>query len=287
MEFKVFCQLIKFVKFDEKFLKFLVCQLQPHGEYEFRVVAKNSAGFGLPSKATPLTQLRPKYGAIPASYDKGDSPNVPFPPGRPQIVAMDGNSVTLHWEPPISSGSGGPILGYHIEYRPPNSTDWLLANDYVVPENRFQVRGLRPNGEYEFRVFAKNADGLSESSQSTGIVRIKPAAPPRSAQHQSSPAPADPTSPRGGVPPPPSQPQITDVDSSSASLLWSMPAGTPRQGPGKVLGYLVEYREIGDPQWYSASERLITDLQYVGRQKFIFVFFLKLLFEKDSFLFVL
>lgn len=42
------------------------------------------------------------------------------------------------------------------------------------------MHGLRPNGEYEFRVLAKNADGLSEPSQSSGFVRIRPAAPSRS-----------------------------------------------------------------------------------------------------------
>lgn len=41
---------------------------------------------------------------------------------------------------------------------------------------------LRPNGEYELRVIARSADGLSEPSPSSGIIHLKPSVPSRSSQ---------------------------------------------------------------------------------------------------------
>lgn len=106
--------------------------LQPEAEYEFRVIAHNSAGFGEPSTASSIIQLRPQFGDFASrKYADQQERGVPYSPGRPQIIAMDGTSVTLVWEPPIENGSGGPVTGYNVEYRPP-ATEWLLANDYPV-----------------------------------------------------------------------------------------------------------------------------------------------------------
>lgn len=63
---------------------------------------------------------------------------VPFPPGRPKVVAVDASSATIAWEAPIDSGSGGPVAGYQIEYRPANTQDWLFANDHIVTETSFK-----------------------------------------------------------------------------------------------------------------------------------------------------
>ncbi len=125
---------------------------------------------------------------------------------------MDGSSVQIAWEAPISGGRGGPVAGYQVEYRPIGQPSWLTASDRLIfdtqhtgtttaPRPRLaspriacatvhnqpllfarfvSVQGLRPNGEYEFRVFARNAEGLSEPSQSSGPFRVRPSAPPRS-----------------------------------------------------------------------------------------------------------
>jgi hypothetical protein len=37
-----------------------------------------------------------------------------------------------------------------------------------------ELSGLRPMGEYEFRVFARNADGVSEPSRPSAAVLVQP-----------------------------------------------------------------------------------------------------------------
>lgn len=131
--------------------------------------------------------------------------DVPFAPGRPKVVESDGTNASLRWEPPVASGSGGPVAGYHVEYKVVGASDWISATNYLVRDTKYTgknvrrslftnswlrivsyfhllrlVDGLRPNGEYEFRIFAKNADGLSPPSQSSGAVRIRPLVPTRS-----------------------------------------------------------------------------------------------------------
>ncbi len=59
---------------------------------------------------------------------------VPYPPGKPQVLAMDGSGVTLGWEQPIASGSGGPVAGYNVEYRTTGAPTWLIANDYLIQD---------------------------------------------------------------------------------------------------------------------------------------------------------
>ena len=45
------------------------------------------------------------------------STDKPGPPGLPEIVDFDENSVKLKWDPPIRDG-GAPITGYVLEMKP-------------------------------------------------------------------------------------------------------------------------------------------------------------------------
>lgn len=121
--------------------------MEPEVEYEFRVVAHNSAGFGQPSNPSAIVQLRPMLtGTDPNAIRRPRDPHdrgVPYPPGRPQVVGMDGTTATLTWEPPIDTGSGGPLIGYSVEYRPPG-TDWITANNYPIRDNSYTGETLSP-----------------------------------------------------------------------------------------------------------------------------------------------
>lgn len=62
---------------------------------------------------------------------------VPFAPGRPRVIESDGTNATLCWEPPIASGSGGPVAGYHVEYKVVSNSDWISATNYLVRDVKY------------------------------------------------------------------------------------------------------------------------------------------------------
>jgi len=127
-------------------------------EYEFRIRAKNAAGFSKPSPPSAPFRLKSKF-------------NVPSPPGTPQVTKVGKNYVDLRWEPPISDG-GSRITGYVIEKREVGSAMWSKCNEYNVVDTEYTVMHLIERGDYEFRIFAVNAAGRSEPSSCTTPVKI-------------------------------------------------------------------------------------------------------------------
>ncbi|KRY36012.1 Juxtamembrane domain-associated catenin, partial [Trichinella spiralis] len=192
---------------------FTVHNLNPGEQYVFSVVAKNSTGF-----------------------------DVPYPPGRPRIVECDASSVVVAWEPPIFCGSGGPVLGYEICYRSVDSSDWISANDYLVSDLYYRICGLRPTGEYEIQVRAKNIDGYSPASQS---VIFQLTAPSTYTYR---------TAPDIGSLQPPSELRITNVDSTRCTLSWNAVSYG-----GSQCCYVVQFREIGDPHWCETADYPVED----------------------------
>jgi len=165
----------------------------------FRVLAANRAGYGLPSESTLPVRLVP-----PASLQRLEDthhyhtagfqtttatlPATPQPPIVSRVVA-EGTAAVVEWLP-VDDSSSGVVVGYLVEYRPVlggnvEEMQWIPANDHLVPlveggPTRLVVTGLRPNGDYEFRVVARNDDGQwSKPSASSGPVRMRPDAPKR------------------------------------------------------------------------------------------------------------
>uniref|UniRef100_A0A915HUE6 Fibronectin type-III domain-containing protein n=1 Tax=Romanomermis culicivorax TaxID=13658 RepID=A0A915HUE6_ROMCU len=243
--------------------------LQSNGEYEIRVAAKNSAGFGPPSQPV-LVQLRPANQPVtPTEKVRLDSA-VSSPPGQPRVVECDGHSaVRLIFEPPVYNGTGGPIHGYKIEYRVASSTsngdDWITATDRLTTDNVFTtpivcffalVTGLRPNGDYEFRVIAKNLDGFSEPSRVSDVFRIRPfsdAIALNSANSIVEPIPVH--------LPAPGQPSIVDVGADWVTINWSPSVPGSLKVDRSNIHFLIECREKNDPTWC-----LITDKPTFGTQ---------------------
>lgn len=137
---------------------YTVYTLLPGHEYEFRVRAKNAAGFSKPSQSSDKFKLKPKFG-------------VPSPPGTPTVVKVGRNYADLKWEPPTSDG-GSRVTGYIIEKREFGSAMWVKCNDYNVADCEFTALNLVEQGDYEFRVYAVNAAGRSEPSACTTPVKI-------------------------------------------------------------------------------------------------------------------
>lgn len=127
-------------------------------EYEFRVRAKNAAGFSKPSASSSRFKLKGKY-------------NVPSPPGTPSVIKVGKNYIDLTWEPPTSDG-GSRITGYIVERRELGSAMWSKCNDYNVTDTSYTVLNLIERADYEFRVIAVNSVGKSEPSTSTTPIKI-------------------------------------------------------------------------------------------------------------------
>ncbi|EYC46276.1 hypothetical protein Y032_0402g802 [Ancylostoma ceylanicum] len=203
------------------------------GEVQFRVSAAGPGGFGPPSMSSiPVT--------VPMELSERGTTGIPLPPGRPSVVSVDGHRATIEWTPPAVDPKSAPLAGYQVEYRVYGTVDWMVANDALIPDCSYTVDNLRPNGVYEFRVRGRNADGLGAPSRSSGATHIKPAAPQRGAGSR----------PVVSSLRPPGQPQLVEADMEWVKLEWA----ASEEG----AGYIVEFREVGDPNWYTANQHPIT-----------------------------
>ncbi|KAJ1357986.1 molecular chaperone [Parelaphostrongylus tenuis] len=201
-------------------------------EVQFRVSAAGPGGFGPPSLSSVPVH--------PVEQPEKSTISVPRSPGRPRVIAVDGHRATIEWTPPAVDPKSAPLAGYQIEYRVYGTAHWMVANDTMIPDCCYTVENLRPNGVYEFRVRGHNADGLGAPSRSSGATHIKPATPQRGAGS------------RVVVPSlrPAGQPQLVEADMDWVKLEWA------ESEPN--AGYIVEFREIGDPNWYTANQHPIT-----------------------------
>lgn len=127
-------------------------------EYEFRVRAKNAAGFSKPSASSSKFKLKGKF-------------NVPSAPQNPKVVKVGKSYVDLTWEPPTNDG-GSRITGYIVEKREIGSPLWTKANEYNVTTTNYTALNLIERSDYEFRIYAVNAAGKSEPSTCTTPVKV-------------------------------------------------------------------------------------------------------------------
>nr|XP_006823016.1 PREDICTED: titin-like [Saccoglossus kowalevskii] len=173
--------------------------------YEFRVSAKNDAGVGNPSEPSVPTKAKPPY-------------DIPESPGKPDVTDVTASTMTLTWAAPVSDG-GSPITTYVIESKDSFSTRWNNITKDKITDLTYTVSGLMEGSEYQFRIKAQNAAGLSKPSQPSDPVIAKPPFV---------------------VPGAPSKPVISDVTAMSMKLTWNAPGS---DGGSPITGYSVEARE--------------------------------------------
>ncbi|GIY64293.1 twitchin [Caerostris darwini] len=137
---------------------FTIPNLTENHDYQFRIKAKNAAGFGEASEPTATFRLKKKF-------------NPPSPPEDVMVGKVGRSYIELRWEKPRSDG-GSKITGYIVERREAGSTFWFKANDFPCAECHYTVMNLMENAEYEFRVFAINAAGKSEPSSTTNPIKV-------------------------------------------------------------------------------------------------------------------
>ncbi len=63
---------------------------------------------------------------------------VPYPPGRPQVLAVDGDRALIVWDPPVVQTTAAPVAGYQVEYRVAGTNNWVASNDFLIPDCRHE-----------------------------------------------------------------------------------------------------------------------------------------------------
>ena len=126
-----------------------VTGLRPGMSYQFRVLARNLAGYGAPSKATP--QVVP--------YTTPSAPKALV-----GLVSDDG--VYLHW---VSGSNGGRrIVGYRILVSYDAGSRWTtVVNNTHRATTSATVTAIRHGNAAWFRVAAINSAGVGAPSMST------------------------------------------------------------------------------------------------------------------------
>ncbi|KAG9509578.1 Twitchin [Fragariocoptes setiger] len=206
-----------------------VLGLEPQHAYLFRVRAENQYGTSAPLET-------PRDAPVVAKFPF----DVPSAPGAPRIDDYDATSVRLSWTPPSSDG-GAKLQGYRLEVRDLSASDmtgaeggWLpvAGTDAfnLVKDTEFKCTNLMAGHEYEFRVRAKNAAGLSAPSRSSGphLSRSRYA--------------------------PPSAPQnlrVTKVGKTYVDLKWDKPVA---DGGTKLTGYAIERKEASSSYWIKVND---------------------------------
>ena len=97
------------------------------------------------------------------------------PPNPPINVLVDDitkTSAKLTWETPEFDG-GSPITGYIIERQSAFSSRWSKLTKEAITELQLEMTDLQEKEQYDLRVCAVNAAGVSKPSATTGKFTAK------------------------------------------------------------------------------------------------------------------
>uniref|UniRef100_A0A8C4GRQ9 Titin n=1 Tax=Dicentrarchus labrax TaxID=13489 RepID=A0A8C4GRQ9_DICLA len=126
-----------------------ITKLLKGNEYLFRVKAVNKYGEGETLESEPIKAVDPF--------------TIPSAPTDVEVTSATRDTMTISWKRPDTDG-GSRISGYIIEKREKQGVRWVRVNKKPVYDLRVKASCLHEGCEYEFRVFAENAGGLSEPS---------------------------------------------------------------------------------------------------------------------------
>ncbi|KAJ7995011.1 hypothetical protein DPEC_G00255470 [Dallia pectoralis] len=154
--------------------------------------------------------------------------DVPDPPAAPRIISVGADSCVAQWDPPKFDG-GNPIIGYVLERKKKKSYRWMRLNFDPCPDMTYEARRMIEGVEYEMRVYAVNAIGMSRHS-----IASQPFIP------------VGPTSEPVGL-------CVDDMGDTTISLRWRAPE---HLGSAELDGYMVEYLKEGSDEWAPAFQGL-------------------------------
>jgi titin len=107
------------------------------------------------------------------TYTSADPPSAPEGPITYEDILE--TSVVVQWKLPKETG-GLPITAYHLERRDKKYFTWIKVDTVKPHITSFCVQNLLEGGEYYFRVFAENEEGLSAPLES--VESVIPHRPP-------------------------------------------------------------------------------------------------------------
>ncbi|KAM9854877.1 myosin-binding protein C, fast-type-like [Aulostomus maculatus] len=190
-----------------------IAKLLKGNEYLFRVKAVNKYGEGETLESEPIKAMDPF--------------TIPSAPTDIEVTCVTSEAMTVCWKRPTSDG-GSCISGYMIEKREKQGLRWMRVNKKSVNDLRVKASGLHEGCEYEFRVYAENAAGISKPSLPSPLTLAE-----------------DPKF----LPSPPAKPTIIDSSRSSATLSWNRPMF---DGGATITGYKVEFKKSAEESWVVA-----------------------------------
>lgn len=106
----------------------------------------------------------------------------PDPPIQVEAHDPTSKSITVTWRAPDNDG-GCPIQGYVVEKIEKDGDRYERVTPSLVPGFSYVVTGLKEDMEYQFRVRAENAAGVSEPSRSTQPIKATDPVGMRKCQH--------------------------------------------------------------------------------------------------------
>ena len=129
-------------------------KLQDSGLYTCQI----RSTFGQSSVSAYLVVLRKKDGV--GLIRPPDLVDFPASPSKPELIRVDGDSITVKWGKPHRVGSS-PLRGYQLEYVTSGSLHWVSSQ---VQGEQFTLDGIEKGVAVSFLVRARNEHGLSPPS---------------------------------------------------------------------------------------------------------------------------
>uniref|UniRef100_A0A8C5FG90 Titin n=1 Tax=Gadus morhua TaxID=8049 RepID=A0A8C5FG90_GADMO len=194
---------------DLQFTQFMVTKLLKGNEYIFRVMAVNKYGVGEALDSEPTLADNP--------YISPDAPQ------NPEVTAITRDAMFIMWKAPQSDG-GSTVTNYNIERKDKIGLRWVKCNKKKVKELQFKATGLVVGHEYEFRIIAENAAGLSAPSVASPFYKATDSL---------------------DQPGPPCNPRTLDTTKSSITVAWNKPV---YDGGSDITGYIVETCEPSEKE---------------------------------------
>ena len=179
--------------------------------YCFRILAENEIGVGEPLELEHAVMAKLPY----------DRPGPPTGPIKIDSITQTG--CTLTWLPATEDG-GAKVTTYIIEGKDVKRQAWTQLESVPAGETTVDLRQLKEDVTYIFRIMSKNIVGLSQPLDSDSVTLKRPNTVPHA------PVPFF----------------VSDIDSDSCTLEWEAPKFTGGENL-TLKNYLIEQR-IGDKE---------------------------------------
>ncbi|XP_032876566.1 LOW QUALITY PROTEIN: myomesin-2 [Amblyraja radiata] len=245
-----------------KICKYPVTGLFEGRSYIFRVRAVNKCGISKPSRVTDaVTAFDPADFArlqtihfdasrqIVISQDDLEADvKIPGSPTNVHAAETCKNYIVLSWEPPDPRGR--ETLKYYVEKTMAGTTSWQRVNVEIAASSpRLAIFDLAEGKSYEFRVFAVNKFGMSQSSEVTEPILVQ--------DHIE-------------IPSPPGAVRCARNTKHSVVVQWMAP-----KNASELIGYYIDSCLLGTDDWQPCNHKPVKYTRFVvhglnNGQKYIF-----------------